>query len=73
MVYVINLDEFKSIGTHWIVLYLNGNNMIYFYRFEVEHIRKQLKNSQKTKHHNKHLQNTSIPFDNVRTLLYYIN
>ena len=25
-VYVINLDEFKSIGTRWIALYINGNN-----------------------------------------------
>ena len=26
--YVINLDEYESIGTHWIVLYVNGNNNI---------------------------------------------
>ena len=25
--YVVNLDEFKSIGNHWIALYLNGNNI----------------------------------------------
>ena len=24
---VIHLDKFKSIGTHWIVFYVNGNNM----------------------------------------------
>ena len=24
--YVINLDEYKSIGTYWIVLHGNGNN-----------------------------------------------
>ena len=24
--YVINIDKFKSIGTHWIALYANGNN-----------------------------------------------
>ena len=24
--YVINLDEFKSIGSHWISLYVNVNN-----------------------------------------------
>ena len=24
--YVINFDEFKSIGTHWIALYVNNNN-----------------------------------------------
>ena len=25
-VYVINLDEYKSVETHWIALYVNGNN-----------------------------------------------
>ena len=25
--YVINLDDFKSIGFHWIVLYMHGNNI----------------------------------------------
>ena len=24
--YVINLDEYESIGTHWTVLYVNGNH-----------------------------------------------
>ena len=24
--YVINLDEFKSTGTHWIALYVNDND-----------------------------------------------
>ena len=28
--YVINLDESKCIGIHWIALYVNGNNVIYF-------------------------------------------
>ena len=36
----INLDEFKSIGAHWIALYVNGNKIIYFYNFGVEHIPK---------------------------------
>ena len=33
--YVINLDEFKSIGTHWIALYVNGNNIIHSNSFGV--------------------------------------
>ena len=44
--YVINLYEFKSVGSHWIALYVNGNNIIYFNSFGVEHIPKKLKNSQ---------------------------
>ena len=24
--FMINLDEYESIGTHWIALYVNGNN-----------------------------------------------
>ena len=28
--YVNNLDEYKSIKTHWIALYVNGDNVIIF-------------------------------------------
>ena len=46
---VKNLDEFKSIGAHWIHLYVNGNNgsasydAVYFDSFGVEHIPKEIK------------------------------
>ena len=40
--YEINLDEFKSIGTHLIALYVNVNNIPYFDSFGVEHIPKQI-------------------------------
>ena len=49
--YVINLDEFKSIGIHWIALYVKGNNgrssydAIYFDCFELDIFQKTLKNS----------------------------
>ena len=33
--YIINLDEYKSIGTHWIALYGNDNNVTYFNSFGV--------------------------------------
>ena len=33
---VINLDGFKSVGTHWIALYVNENNILYFDSFGVE-------------------------------------
>ena len=40
--YVINLDEYHDIGTHWIVLYVNNNIIIYFDSFGVEHIPKEI-------------------------------
>ena len=30
------------IGTHWIVLYVNDNNVTYFESFRVEHIPKEI-------------------------------
>ena len=41
--YVVNLDEFKSIGTHWIALYVNYNSVTCFKNFGVEHVPKELK------------------------------
>ena len=42
--YVINFDEYWSIGTHWIALCVNGDNVIYFDRFVPERIPKEIKN-----------------------------
>ena len=41
--YIINLDEFKSMGTHLIILYVNSNNITYFDSFGVEYILKEIK------------------------------
>ena len=49
--YVINLDEYSDIGTHWIALYvnprtltyLNSKTITYFESFGVEHIPKKIK------------------------------
>ena len=41
--YVINLNEYSSTGTYWIALYSLNNNAIYFDRFGVEHIPKEIK------------------------------
>ena len=38
--YVISLDEYKSIGTLWINLYVHGDNVIHFDSCRVEHILK---------------------------------
>ena len=31
--YVINLDEYTDVGTHWIALYVKDNEIIYFDSF----------------------------------------
>ena len=41
--YVIKLDEYKSIGTHYVAVYMNGYNIVYFNSFGVEHIPKKSK------------------------------
>ena len=40
--YVINLDEYTDIGTHWIALYVKTNEVIYFDSFVVVHIPKEV-------------------------------
>ena len=42
-VYVINLDDYESIVTHWIALYVNDNNVTDFDSFGVEHVLKEIK------------------------------
>ena len=55
--YIINLDDYSDIATHWVALYINNNNnnnnnnnsssnnsVTYFNSFGVEHIQKKLKN-----------------------------
>ena len=41
--YVINLDEYSDIGTHWVALYVQNNNVTYFDSFRVEHIPEEIK------------------------------
>ena len=41
--YTINIDEYESIGTHWIALYVNAKNVTYFDSFGVEHIPKEIR------------------------------
>ena len=40
---MINLDEYKSIGTHWIALYVNAKTVTYFDSFGVEYIPKEIR------------------------------
>ena len=41
--YVINLDEYSDIGTHWIALYVKNSDITYFESFGVEHLPKEIK------------------------------
>ena len=40
--YIINLDEYSDIGTHWVALWVD-NNVTYFDSSGVEHIPKKIK------------------------------
>ena len=46
--YIINLDKYSDIRTHWTVLYLQNNDVTYFDSFGVEQIPKKLKNLSET-------------------------
>ena len=54
--YVINLDEYHDIGTHWVALYVNNKTITYFDSFGVEHIpREIMKFIARKKNNNKYL------------------
>ena len=42
--YVVNLDEYHDIGTHWVALHVNNKTVTYFDSFGIEHIPKEIKN-----------------------------
>ena len=35
--YIVNLDKFSDVGTHWVALYANNDDVTYFDSFGVEH------------------------------------
>ena len=41
--YIINLDEYSDIGTHWVALYAQNNYVTYFDSFGVENIPKEIR------------------------------
>ena len=41
--YIISLDEYSDIGTHWIALHVQNNDVTYFVSFGVEHIPEEIK------------------------------
>ena len=41
--YVINVDEYADVATHWIALFCNRSEIVYFYSFGVEHVPEEIK------------------------------
>ena len=41
--YVINLDDYSNIGTHWVSSWVNIDNVTYFDSFGVERLPKEIK------------------------------
>ena len=40
--YVINLDEYADVGTHWIALFCKKSEIVYFDSFGIEHIPEEI-------------------------------
>ena len=47
--YIINLDKYSNVGTHWIVLFCKKNEIVDFDSFGVEYIPKEIKEFIKNK------------------------
>ena len=56
--YIINLDEYSDIGTHWVALYIQNNDVTYFDSFGVEYIPKEIR--------------TFISNKNIKTNIFWI-
>ena len=41
--YVINLDKYADVGTHWIALFCNRSEIVYFDTFGVEDVLEEIK------------------------------
>ena len=41
--YIINLDEYADVDTHWIALFCKKHEIVYFHTFGVEHIPEEIK------------------------------
>ena len=75
---IVNLDEYAAIGTHWIALFCNRNEIIYFDIFGVDHIPKEIKRfincplSSALQNKSKHFSSKRKRFNNVWVFLHWI-
>ena len=70
--YVINVDEYSDIGTHWIALFVKNNVVTYFDSFGVEHVPKEIKTFTKNKNIKTNIFRIQALFNNVWMFLYCI-
>ena len=47
--YVINLNHIENTGTHWVVIFVREDEVIYFDSFDVEYIPKEIMEKMKKK------------------------
>ena len=64
-IYLVNVDEYKSIGVHWIDLYVNNNIWHTLIGLVLNPLKKNCKKYWQQKYHHKYLQNTGPLFDSV--------
>ena len=69
--YLINLDEYADVGTYWIALFCNGNEIVFFDNFGVKHVPKEIKEFIKNK--SKHSSSTSKQLSNTQLLSHWIH
>ena len=70
--YVINLSEYKSIGTHWMTLYVNAKNVTYFDSFGVENIPKEIRKFIRNKNITKNIYRIWA-YDSIMCGYFYMN
>ena len=79
--YTINLDEYSDVGTHWIALFCNKNEIVYCDSFSVKHIPEEINefidHPSSSASQNKNIKanifsSTSKRFSNVWVLLHRI-
>ena len=70
--YVINLDEYADVGTHWITLYCKNDEIVYFNSSGVEHVLKEIEKFIRHKNIKKQTYLEYNLFNNVWILLHWI-
>ena len=58
--YIINLDEYANVGTHWIALFCKKIKIVYFDSFGVEYIPNEIKEFSKKWPENKNIKTNSF-------------